>query len=106
MANKVNLRELILNILLEINREGQYSHLVIRDNSEKVPVSGEGNRKEPLSPESARELWSTGSGWTISWINIPQFPAAKNEAGYQGTAAEQCISAFIYGSCAGQRCMQ
>lgn len=35
MANKVNLRELILGILLEINREGQYSHLVIRSTLEK-----------------------------------------------------------------------
>lgn len=35
MTNKVNLRELILGILLEINREGQYSHLVIRSTLEK-----------------------------------------------------------------------
>ena len=35
MANKVNLRELILNILLEIDKEGQYSHLVLRSTLEK-----------------------------------------------------------------------
>lgn len=35
MINKVNLRELILGILLEINKEGQYSHLVIRSTLEK-----------------------------------------------------------------------
>lgn len=35
MTNKVNLRELILGILLEVNREGQYSHLVIRSTLEK-----------------------------------------------------------------------
>ena len=35
MTNKVNLRELILGILLEINKEGQYSHLVIRSTLEK-----------------------------------------------------------------------
>lgn len=35
MSNKVNLRELILNILLEIDKEGQYSHLVLRNTLEK-----------------------------------------------------------------------
>lgn len=35
MVNKINLRELVLGILLEINREGQYSHLVIRSTLEK-----------------------------------------------------------------------
>lgn len=35
MISKVNLRELILAILLEINKEGQYSHLVIRGTLEK-----------------------------------------------------------------------
>lgn len=35
MANKMNLRELILNILLEIDKEGRYSHLVLRDTLEK-----------------------------------------------------------------------
>ena len=35
MMNKVNTRELILEILLEINREGRYSHLVIRSTLEK-----------------------------------------------------------------------
>ena len=44
MANKVNLRELILNILLEINREGQYSHLVIRDTLKKYQYLGKQER--------------------------------------------------------------
>ena len=35
MANKINLRELVLNILLEIDKEGQYSHLVLRNTLEK-----------------------------------------------------------------------
>lgn len=35
MTNTVNLREIILNILLEINREEQYSHLAIRSTLEK-----------------------------------------------------------------------
>ena len=35
MINKVNLRELVLGILLEINKEGQHSHLVIRSTLEK-----------------------------------------------------------------------
>ena len=35
MVNKVNLRELVLGILLEINKEGQHSHLVIRSTLEK-----------------------------------------------------------------------
>lgn len=35
MINKVNLREIILGILLEVNKEGQYSHLVLRSTLEK-----------------------------------------------------------------------
>ena len=35
MANKINLRELVLNILLEIDKAGQYSHLVLRNTLEK-----------------------------------------------------------------------
>ena len=35
MIKKVNLRELILEILLEISRTGEYSHLVIRGTLEK-----------------------------------------------------------------------
>lgn len=35
MVNKVNLRELVLGILLEINKEGQHSHLVIHSTLEK-----------------------------------------------------------------------
>ena len=35
MVNKINLRELVLGILLEINKEGQHSHLVIRSTLEK-----------------------------------------------------------------------
>ena len=35
MSQQVNTRELILGILLEVNKEGQYSHLVIRSTLEK-----------------------------------------------------------------------
>ena len=35
MNQQVNTRELILGILLEVNKEGQYSHLVIRSTLEK-----------------------------------------------------------------------
>ena len=35
MANGVTARELILNILLEVNRDGEYSHLAIRNTLEK-----------------------------------------------------------------------
>lgn len=35
MSQQINTRELILGILLEVNKEGQYSHLVIRSTLEK-----------------------------------------------------------------------
>jgi len=35
MANAVTARELILNILLEVNRDGEYSHIAIRNTLEK-----------------------------------------------------------------------
>ena len=35
MTGRVNIRELILGILLEINKEGQYSHIAIRSTLEK-----------------------------------------------------------------------
>ena len=71
MANKINLRELVLNILLEIDKAGQYSHLVLRNTLEKyqyLEKTGTGF----LSPGYARELWSIGSVWIISWTSFPQ----------------------------------
>ena len=35
MTGRVNIRELILGILLEINKEGQYSHIAIRGTLDK-----------------------------------------------------------------------
>ena len=35
MTGRVNIRELILGILMEINKEGQYSHIAIRGTLEK-----------------------------------------------------------------------
>ena len=75
MANKINLRELVLNILLEIDKEGQYSHLVLRNTLEKYQYLEKKERL--LSPGYARELWSTGSVWIISWTSFPTVPADK-----------------------------
>ena len=35
MAGRINIRELILGILLEINQEEQYSHIAIRNTLSK-----------------------------------------------------------------------
>ena len=70
MANKINLRELVLNILLEIDKEGQYSHLVLRNTWKNISIWK--NRSGLLLPGYAKEPWNTGSAWTISWINFPR----------------------------------
>ena len=85
MANKVNLRELILNILLEIDKEGQYSHLVLRRASTVIwyfgvpwrNISIWKNKSGLLLPGSAKELWNTGSVWIMFWISFLRFRQKK-----------------------------
>ena len=64
MNQQVNTRELILGILLEVNKEGQYSHLVIRSTLEKYQYL-EKQERAFILPESAREHWNISCVWTI-----------------------------------------
>lgn len=52
MVVQVNTRELVLQTLLEINKEGQYGHIAIRNTLEKYQYLE--NRKEHLLQESVR----------------------------------------------------
>ena len=63
MMNKVNLRELILEILLEISKGERHSHLIIRGTLEKYQYL---EKQERASfPESVKALWNTVCVWTI-----------------------------------------
>lgn len=66
MTNGINPREMILEILLQIE-EGEHSHIAIRSALSKSSVSAK-HRNGPLSQEFARELWNTGSRLIIFWI--------------------------------------
>lgn len=56
MTNGINTRELILQILLEIEEEGKHSHIAIR---KLFPnISSFQDRRELLLPESAKEHWN------------------------------------------------
>mgnify|MGYP000240738379 CR=1 FL=1 len=57
MTNGINTRELILQILLEIEEEGKHSHIAIRNALSKyqfLPKTGE----SLFIPESAKEHWN------------------------------------------------
>ena len=53
MTSGINTREMIMEILLQIDEEGEHSHIAIR-------ISFCRNRRELLSQESVREHWNTG----------------------------------------------
>ena len=72
MANKINLRELVLNILLEIDKEGRDSIVIWSFGIPWKNISIWKKRNGLLSPGYARELWSIGSVWIISWTSFPQ----------------------------------
>ena len=57
MTGRVNIRELILGILLEINKEGQYSHIAIRSTLEKYQYLEK--QSGHLSQECVKELRRT-----------------------------------------------
>lgn len=56
MTNGINTRELILQILLEIEEEGKHSHIAIRNALSNI--SSFQDRRELLLPESAKEHWN------------------------------------------------
>lgn len=57
VTDSVNTRELILGILMEVTKEGSYSHLVIRSVLDKYQYLEK--KREPLSREYLREPSST-----------------------------------------------
>ena len=56
MTNGINTRELILQILLEIEEEGKHSHIAIRNALSKYQFLQD--RRELLLPESVKEHWN------------------------------------------------
>ena len=63
MTSGINTREMILEILLQINEEGEHSHIAIRNALSKYQFLPKQERA--LLPESVRGLWNTGSSLTI-----------------------------------------
>ena len=63
MNNSVNMRELALEALLEIGREGRQCHTVIRQVLEKYQYLP--GRTGRFSKDSARARWNGESHWII-----------------------------------------
>ena len=59
MTSGINTREMIMEILLQIDEEGEHSHIAIRNALSKYQFLPKQER-ELLSQESVREHWNTG----------------------------------------------
>lgn len=59
MTSGINTREMILEILLQINEEENTSHIANRNALSNI--SSFQSRNVPLLQESVRGLWNTGS---------------------------------------------
>lgn len=70
MTDTINTRELIMNILLEMDREKTPCHLAVRDALDKYQFLP--RQDVHLSSGSAREPWNTASRMTTSSISIPK----------------------------------
>ena len=69
MTERVNIRELALETLLAVGRDGEKSHQVIRMFWKSISICPD--RREPFLPGSVKEPWNTGSGWIIFWTLFP-----------------------------------
>ena len=58
MTSGINTREMIMEILLQIDEEGEHSHIAIRNALSKYQFLPKQERA--LSQESVREHWNTG----------------------------------------------
>lgn len=70
MADSVNEREIVLDILLELNRPEAMSHLVIGAALKKYQYLLKHQRS--LLQGWHRERWNGGLNWIISLISIPK----------------------------------
>ena len=100
MTDSVNTRELILGILMEVTKEGSYSHLVIRSVLDKYQYL---EKKE-------RAFITRVSEGTIQYMIeldyiINHFSKVK-ETGDRSHSAKRCVSVKIYGFRAGLRSVQ
>lgn len=69
MTERVNIRELALETLLAVGRDGEKSHQVIRNVLEKYQYLP--RQERAFLPGSVKEPWNTGSGWIIFWTLFP-----------------------------------
>lgn len=104
VTDSVNTRELILGILMEVTKEGSYSHLVIRSVLDKYQYL---EKKE-------RAFITRVSEGTIQYMIeldyiINQFSKVKvnkMKPGHPQYSADECVSVEIYGFRAGLRSVQ
>ena len=66
---EINVRELILDILLRIERDGELSHIAVGSVLEKYQFLPKSDRA--LLPGFVRERWSIGCSWIISLTASP-----------------------------------
>ena len=101
MTTKVNERALVLEMLLAVNEEGQYSHLVLRDVLDKYQYLGKQERAfltRLMEGTLERQLTCDRS--------VFQNQSKENETAHPQSYAHERLSDYVYGQCAGFRSVQ
>ena len=101
MTSGINTREMILEILLQINEEGEHSHIAIRNALSKYQ----------FLPKQERAFITRVCEGTLEYrilidYIINSFSKIPVDTADPRDSAKCSISAEIYGSCAGQCSLQ
>ena len=90
MTNTVNTRALVLEMLMAINEDGQYSHLVLRDVLDKYQY---------LSKQERADRGNGGKADHIRLCDRPFFKdkGAKDETIDSQPYAAECLPDHVYG---------
>jgi len=101
VTTKVNERALVLEMLLAVNEEGQYSHLVLRDVLDKYQYLGKQERAfltRLMEGTLERQL-------TLDYV-IDQFSKTRVKKMKPLIRNLMRLSDYVYGQCAGFRSVQ
>lgn len=103
-SDNVNTRNLVVDILLAVTRDGEFSHIAIRDVLDKY-------RYLPKQDRAFITRLSQGTLERMIELDaiINQFSKTKvkkMKTGDRSHSAKRCVSVKIYGFRAGFRCLQ
>lgn len=104
MTTKVNERALVLEMLLAVNEEGQYSHLVLRDVLDKYQYLGKTGTRFSDAPDGRNAGKTADTG--LCDRSVFQNQSKENETAHPQSYAHERLSDYVYGQCAGFRSVQ